>query len=269
MKVLFEYSDGCQKHINQDVYGYTQNIFWVIDGATDIFNSNLLSSSGDVYWVVQQLNRALHNGNTSVSLKEYVRSAISEVRDHAIALAPTIMEIPENQLPTYSICCVRYNEGFLEYLFLGDCSFFSSSFPSVRYTDERIYPFHIQVNQVKECFINDLDRYHAEVLKKVREIKQYINVEHGYWIGTMNPDIVGHAICGKLRVSLGERIVLCSDGFRPNIDEANLVSFMPSDIFNLQKLRQIIDQQNASEVDYLSRVGIDISDDKTILLLEV
>lgn len=269
MKVLFEYSNGCSKHINQDIYGYTENTYWVIDGATDIFGSNLLSSEGDVYWVVQQMNSALLSGNQSVNIREYVRAAINKVRTQAISLAPKILDIPENQLPTYSICCIRCKDNFLEYLILGDCSFFLSSCPSLRYTDDRIFPFHEQVNQVKDRFCKDLEKYHEEVLKKVREIKQFINVEHGYWIGTLNPHIVDCAICGKIRVSPDERVLLCSDGFRPNIDEANLVSFDENAIFDLYKLRDIVNRQHISEVEYNTVSGIDISDDKTILLLEV
>lgn len=269
MKVVFEYSQGCRKHINQDVYGYKDHFFWVIDGATEVFANNYLSDSGDVYWVVQQLNKALLAGDTTVSLKEYVRNAISKVRYNALALVPTICEIPENRLPTYSICCASYADNSLEYLCLGDCSLFASNAPTIRYTDDRIYPFHLQVNKVKDQFRNDIEQYHSEVLKKVREIKQYINTESGYWIGTLNPDAVDHAICGKHKIESGDRFLICSDGFRPSIDEANMVLFKPSDIFRELELEQIIIQQNISEKDYFNKTGIDISDDKTVLLIQL
>lgn len=268
MKVLFEYSEGCQKHINQDCYGYKDNIFWVIDGATDVFGKNYISASGDVYWVVQQLNQELHNGDTSLALKEYVRSAIDKVNSNAESLSPLIHDIPPNFLPTYSICCVRYEKNLLEYLCLGDCSVFVSNSPLTRYTDERIYPFHLAVNKVKNQYCKDVNLYHTEVLKKVREIKQYINIKDGYWIGTLDANVIDHAIFGKISIQPNERFLICSDGFRPSIDESQLVSFNPNEIFNIQSLQKILKRQNISESDYYSKTGIDISDDKTVLLIK-
>lgn len=269
MEILFEYCKECKKHINQDVCGYQNNIFWVIDGATDVFGNNYLSSVGDVYWIVQKLNRLLKEGDKKLPLKEYVRTAINKVRTEAIIKAPIINEIPINKLPTYAICCVRYTENFLEYLCLGDCSLFVSRFPDKRYTDTRILPFHLEVNAIKDQYKHDIEKYKIEVVKKAREIKQYINVKNGYWIGTFDPDIVDYAIEGKINIKNGERFLICSDGFRPNIDEANFVQFESGDIFDEIKLQGILDRQEVTEEKYFLETGIDISDDRTVLLVEI
>lgn len=269
MQVLFEYSQGCRKHINEDAYGYTEKFFWVIDGATDVFENCYLSALGDVHWVVQRLSCALKETVPLLPLKKAVRTAISIVRNEALAVAPEIQDIPINKLPTYAICCVCYEKDRLNYLCLGDCSIFSSKEPSVRYTDTRIFPFHFRVNAVKEQYKCNVDKYNSEVLKEVREIKQFINVEGGYWIGTLDPDIVEKSVEGSIAAQKGDKFLICSDGFRPNIDESQLVSFAPEDIFNVSKLENIIKKQISSEFNYLIQTGIDISDDRTILLAEI
>ncbi|MBP3609259.1 MAG: protein phosphatase 2C domain-containing protein [Lachnospiraceae bacterium] len=269
MKILLEYCQGCKKHINQDAYGYKDNFFWVIDGATDVFDNHYLSPLGDVYWIVQKLNNALKKGNTKSSLKEFVSAAIREVQLEALAKVPNINQIAINKLPTYAICCVKYTQGFLEYLCLGDCSLFISKSPTTRYTDTRIQPFHLQVNEVKEQYKNNSEQYRAHVLEIVREIKNFINIENGYWIGILDPNIVEHAIIGNVEIEEKDRFVICSDGFRPSIDEANLIYFESKDIFIRAKLQTILEQQNLEENNYLLKTGIDISDDKTVLLVEI
>lgn len=269
MKILFEYSQGCRKHINQDVHGYNNNVLWVIDGATEVFGNEQLSSLGDVYWVVQTLNNKLKEGNTLLPLKDFVREAIFKMSEMAVEIAPSIMERPVNKLPTYAMCCVRVMDTYLEYFILGDCSLFISSTPQIRYTDNRIEPFHLQVNAVKDRYKDNIDLYNSEVLKKVREIKQYINVDLGYWIGTFDPSIALHAIEGSIDIRLGDRILLCSDGFRPNLDEANLFQYNSLDIFCKNSLESIIVKQNETEIDYFTETGIDIADDKTIILAQI
>ncbi len=269
MNIEFEYNQGCNKHINQDVYGYNKNFLWVIDGATEVFSNNYLSKLGDVYWLVNHINKSLMEQDTSLNLQDYVYFAIKKVYDLAMQLAPEITDIPTNKLPTYSICCVRYANNFIEYLCLGDCSLYVSNSPELRFTDERILPFHLQVNKVKEYYSHNVELYKKEVLKKVREIKQYINKENGYWIGTLDPEIINHAIKGKVKINPSESFLICSDGFRPSIDEAQLVYFNPKDIFDSEKLKEIIQKQIITEKKYLEETEIDISDDKTVLLVRI
>lgn len=269
MKVLFEYSEGCGKHPNEDMYGYVNNTFWVIDGATDIFKDNYFSEVSDVQWVVQKLNYFLKEKSTLISLKEMLRSAIENVRTEALNKAPIIRTIPVNQLPTFSICCTRIKGNKLEYLCIGDCSLFCSSNPLNRYTDLRVLPFHYQVNEVKEKYKSNQNEYNTQVFKKVREIKKYINIEGGYWIGTLDSNVVDNSIEGDIDIKKGDRFLLCSDGFRPSLDEANLIPFSSNDIFDEESVSGLIKNQISSEMKYHLKTGINISDDRTIILVEI
>lgn len=269
IKVIFEYSKGCRKHINQDAYGINNNIFWVIDGATEVFPNSLHSKSGDVHWVVNMLSKELRSCNATMPLKSILKKAIRSMREKAVTISPKILTMPANILPTYAIVCVKVLETSLEYLCLGDCSLFVSNNPCTRITDNRIEPVHLLVNATKEQYKDNLQLYNSKVLETVRSIKQYINVEGGYWIGSYDPEIVDHAIVGKVSIGNGDRFLLCSDGFRPSIDEANLVHFNPLDIFNKNVLKTLLEEQEKSEIKFLNHSGIDIIDDKTVLLVQV
>ena len=241
---------------------------WVIDGATAVFKNDYLSMD-DVQWIVQKLSKELYNSDATRSLKEILFLAIKAVRSKAVSIEPLIASIPSNKLPTFSICLVQYYHNALHYLFLGDCSLFASTFPDIRITDKRILPFHHQVNQVKTKFQDNPAKYNQEVLRKVREIKGYINNNDGYWIGSFSAEVAKKSITGILFIQRGDRFLICSDGFRPNIDEASMVDFKANDIFDEVKLKDIIEKQIASENIYYMHTGIDISDDKTVLLFEV
>jgi len=72
-----------------------------------------------------------------------------------------------------------------------------------------------------------------------------------------------------INLQKGDKILLCTDGFRPSLDEAMLVSYEVADIFCENKLHNIICQQLETEKQYFRHTGIDISDDKTLILAQV
>ena len=269
MRILYEYCQGCGKHPNEDIYGYNKNVFWVIDGATAVFADNYISSQGDVNWIVNELNFALSNQDNKVNLTEMLRAAITEVRHKAISIAPILDSVVPNELPTFAICIIRINEQTLEYICLGDCSVITSKEPNIRYSDNRILPFHYMVNDVKEKYKYDIAEYKKMVKKKVQEIKQYINTEDGYCIGTLDPDSALLSINGIMPIRKSERILLCSDGFQPNIDEAGFVEYCSSEYFDPVKIDSLIKRQRITEIEYFAKSNIDISDDVTVLLIEV
>lgn len=63
--------------------------------------------------------------------------------------------------------------------------------------------------------------------------------------------------------------ILCSDGFRPNLDEAGLISYDPTKLFQKEYLMGILRKQKESEVSFYNKTGIDIMDDTTVLLVQI
>lgn len=269
MDVLLEYCEGCGKHINQDIVGYSNNIYWVIDGATEVFSNYYLSSQGDVQWVVNVLNEELKKSDTTLPLKEILRTAICRMNSKALEIAPEIRFQELHTLPTYAICCIKCNHDSIDYLCLGDCSLFISSNPQLRITDNRIKPFHLYINSIKEKYKDDPLLYKEQVIKAVKKIKQSLNKEGGYWIGNFDSSIVDHAVTGTINVLPRNFFILCSDGFRPNLDEAGLISYDPAKIFQKEYLVDILCKQKESEVSFYNKTGIDIMDDTTVLLVQI
>ena len=248
MGILLEYCEGCNKHINQDIVGYSDNVYWVIDGATEVFSNYYLSSQGDVHWVVNTLNEELKKIDTALPVKEILRTAIYKMNCKALNIAPEIQFQKLQTLPTYAICCIKCNQDSIDYLCLGDCSLFTSGNPQLRITDKRINPFHLYINLVKDKYKDIPSLYKEEVIKAVKKIKQFLNKEGGYWIGNFDPSIVDHAIVGTINVQKGDFFILCSDGFRPNLDEARLIAYDSTKIFQKEYLVDILCKQKESEI---------------------
>ena len=268
MEILFEYSKGCRKHENQDMVGYNNNYYWVIDGATEVFSNSRLSTYQDVQWVVKVLNEELANSKSGIPIKQFVKEAIERMRDRAASCGYDSQVSDFRKLPTYAICCIQCTTNTLEYLVLGDCSCIVSDSPYNRITDTRIKRFHLLINEVKKKYENNKSEYENAVKEKARWVKQFMNKEDGYWIGNFDPSVVDQAISGTIQLSKDCRILLCSDGFKPSIDEAGLVPYDTADIFEKERLKNILHQQNASEEIYYKKTGIDISDDKSVLLIQ-
>jgi len=152
MEVLFQHCESCRKHICQDTCGYQGNTLWVIDSIAEVFKSDYLSNSGDICWLVQELNKALKETDVSLPLKEFVYTAIETVRTKALAKASTISTVLPSKLPTFAFLCVRCNANTLDYLCLADCYLFFSRYPNLQYTDMRYLPFHLAVNAIKDQY---------------------------------------------------------------------------------------------------------------------
>ena len=73
------YTQEGTKHVNQDIYGWQDNMMWVIDGATPLFGDDLLGCN-DVQKTMQKISDALkrHVDNTQ-SLASMLYHACKDV----------------------------------------------------------------------------------------------------------------------------------------------------------------------------------------------
>ena len=79
MKVI---SKGCYKGsraYNNDIIGVLDNMWYVMDGATAVFDDNKFSDESDVYEYMQMINKAIKDdGEVARSIK----NAIGKVNDN-------------------------------------------------------------------------------------------------------------------------------------------------------------------------------------------
>ncbi len=190
---------------NEDALGNIENYFWIIDGATDLYDSKK-SIGYSVSEITHLLSEKLKvYCNEKESLKTIFQNAIKEVRD-IIGLNDSNHE-EYYKLPTFAFIIARLSQRKLEYLILGDCVMLVND---EQLTDHRVDRlFDLGKNEIENSKkgLNVLNK--KEILQKIRGLA---NTEKGYWIGSLDDSSIEHALYGNLEVT-GDKIVLMSDGF--------------------------------------------------------
>lgn len=191
---------------NEDGVGYHGEYFWVIDGATDLYNSYELIGYS-VSEVVQLICEALPKYcNDEVSLAEILKQVIQKVAK-AIGLERLSACSPE-YLPSFSIVLCRLNNGQLDYLLLGDCYLVINK---EILTDERVTSFfNRSIQRIEEGLNKGENLNRKEIFRKVRSL---LNQPSGYWIGSLDGLGLEHAIIGSRFLLPGDSVILMSDGF--------------------------------------------------------
>ena len=104
---------------NEDAVGSQNQYFWIIDGATDLYNSKE-EIGYSVSEVVHILSESLSvNCKESKTLKQIFETALLEVKDE---IGLNSYELTEYyRLPTFAFIFAKLSEKKLEYMMLGDC----------------------------------------------------------------------------------------------------------------------------------------------------
>ena len=65
--------------VNEDIAAIHNNSAWVLDGATGLYNKNLVHKDSDAKWFVDEWNEYLYGNieNRDMSLKEIIKKGIS------------------------------------------------------------------------------------------------------------------------------------------------------------------------------------------------
>lgn len=206
-KLLKQSLEGTS-HENEDIVGVYKNYVWVMDGATDLFNTPT-KYRFSVSQVMQTLNNALPKECKDYKgLKDILYSAISEVRRTYL---DSNSEYDFSELPTFAFMFGRFLEGIFEYIYLGDCYLIGNMQEVI--TDSSFAPF-VQANReeikgLKEANVPNLDFEIKEVYKRTRHLA---NKPNGYKIGSLNPECAYNSNQGSL-VHKGKELSLMSDGF--------------------------------------------------------
>ena len=201
---------------NEDVVGVAHSCAWVIDGATDVFNSHLLCKENEVGWYVGQLNAALKRyANDTTPLVDVLRSAVDDVaRDIVQSVGKP--NAPEYQLPTFAVALVRISETTLEYCLLGDCSVYAlNERGSTLVRDRRIKPFSAENRQ----HLKELPPSDAEGRRSLfQATRARANAPDGYPIGSVWGSGVDRSLSGSVALEEGSRVLICSDGIMDYLD---------------------------------------------------
>lgn len=196
---------------NEDTYGYIENAFWVIDGATDLFELGL-SEGDDVAYYVKSLSDEISECfNQSDLLTEIIYKSILNT-NRKCKIDTTLYET--YKYPSFAIAIVRYKKHKLEYLVLGDCTIIAKIDKRIiEITDTRIEKFS-DINKKGMEKLREQESFSKNSeLELFKTTRSYMNKENGYWIGSVNPIGIVHALTGEFEIDDKTEIICCTDGF--------------------------------------------------------
>lgn len=228
MKKLLSHSIEGTNHYNEDIYKVYKNYVWVMDGATDLFDTP--SKYGfSVSQVMQTLNKALLKECKDYrGLKDILASAISQVRNTYLT---SDLEYEYSELPIFAFIFGRFVGDLFEYIYLGDCYLICDQVDIV--TDSSFAPFvqanREEISQLKTLQVPNLDFEVKEVYKRTRHLA---NKPNGYPIGSLDPDCAYLSNQGYFPYN-GQELMFMTDGFYNIYSKFGSVSQTLSEIQNL------------------------------------
>ena len=228
VRKLSEQSIEGTAHDNEDIVGVYKNYVWVMDGATDLFDTPT-KYGFSVSQIMQALNKSLPKECKDYKgLKDILYSAISQVKGTYLN---TNLEYDFSELPTFAFMFGRFLGDIFEYIYLGDCYLISDMQGIV--TDSSFAPF-VQANReeikgLKNSKVPNLDFEIKEVYKRTRHLA---NKPEGYRIGSLDPECAYHSNQGSL-LHRGKELYLMSDGFYNIYSRFGSVSRTVSELHNL------------------------------------
>lgn len=124
---------------NEDIAGFNENGYWILDGATGLNNKNLIKGQGsDAKWFVQFWNNYLkENLDKKTKIEYIVKNGIKEVKNQYIKQVGDT-NLNKLDMPSASISIVRFKNKKLEYFSLGDCSIYTSVSGKYKIKDDSV-----------------------------------------------------------------------------------------------------------------------------------
>lgn len=208
LKKLLSQSIEGTNHNNEDIYKVYKNYVWVMDGATDLFDTSSIHGFS-VSQVMQTLNKVLPKECKDYrGLKDILASAISQVRDTYLT---SNSKYNYSELPTFAFMIGRFVGDLFEYIYLGDCYLICDYVDII--TDSSFAPF-VQANReeiarLKALQVPNLEVEVKEVYKRTRHLA---NHPQGYRIGSLDPECAYLSNQGYFPYS-GQELMFMTDDF--------------------------------------------------------
>lgn len=219
MKVISYGNYQGSRIYNGDVIGFDNDMCFVMDGSTALFNDYKFFAEGDLYTYMQMLKRYFVNDNNK-SIQDNLKNAINLCNDKIDG----IDKYKEYELPTYTICVIRDIGKYIEYYILCD-TLISILYKDGRIeniVDRRIDPVKVvcrnRNREIKEMDITEEEKKKL-ILENEQETRKKVNIEGGFPVGSTNNNCIDNGYFGKIEKDKIDRILICSDGYYDNFYE--------------------------------------------------
>lgn len=254
MKVLCYGSYKGSRIYNGDVLGIKDDMYFVLDGSTALFDDYKFGDAGDLYCYMQKLRDNFNNNEKDIS--HNLQRAIKLSNEDFVG----IEKYKEYELPTYTIAVVRELDKELEYYILCDTliSILYKDGHIENILDKRIDPVkevcRSRNREIKNLDISDTEKKKL-VLENERETRIKVNIDGGFPVGSTKVDSVLEGYNGKIDKELIDRILICSDGYYDS-DEVYPSS---KEEFNIDYVRERVN----------NKLLEDVRDDLSYILIEM
>lgn len=204
MEVLYKKSKQGSAKYNEDRYGHTDSIAWVIDGATNIFQTEIFGDN-DTEYITDLMNHSISKvveQNKDHSLKDIMAKSCSLVEKRIMQEAPEYNELPEYARVSFSITLVKSIDSKIDYFKLGDCI---------------LNPYDcgkIQDPRLERCQCGDYEKIlqnYSQRLPIFQETRKLLNAKNGYPVGTIDGKGINNAFVGNFEPI--KPFALYTDGF--------------------------------------------------------
>lgn len=228
MKKLLSHSIEGTNHDNEDIFGVYKNYVWVMDGATDLFDTP--SKYGfSVSQVMQTLNQVLPNECKDYrGLKDILASAISQVQATYLS---SDLTYDYSELPTFAFMFGRFVGDLFEYIYLGDCYLICDRVDII--TDSSFAPFvHANREEIAQLNALQVPNLEFEIKEAYKRTRHLANHPQGYRIGSLDSECAYLSNQGYFPYN-GQELMFMTDGFYNMFSKFGSVSRTLSEIQNL------------------------------------
>lgn len=249
---------------------------WMLDGATGLGDRQYISGAySDAAWYANEFSKALHQHSLwPVAAREVFSTAL---RQMAKSWQEQVNEtVPRYALPSAAGIWVRWQDGEMECVSLGDCRGWllseDNQLTQLGLLDEDPNDAWLakQIAAHQENGIGAEDM-RAKVMVILREARASMNTPGGYPIFSVHSDICGELPVRKLKLWEGN-IILCSDGlFRWSdvLHQGNAHEFAGACIHDISHVLNHVRELEKADPDCMRYTRLKRHDDATGIVLRV
>lgn len=216
MRILDDANRQGLRKYNNDIKNELENMCYVMDGATPLFNDNIFFETSDLYEYMQLLKK---NIVINKNIKESFKNGIIESNKNL----PNLENYKEYELPNYTIAAVKEHENAYELFLLCDClisilykngeieNIIDNRFDKVRAGNAKEAK---EIDEMLEISADERANMKKEMYRKYRK---FANAQDGYPVGSTNPESIENGIIKEIEKSKIDKILICTDGLYDEI----------------------------------------------------
>ena len=229
-KIVDSITDTYKLH-NEDVYGATDNSYWIMDGALSLNRTKYTDDFSDVVWMVKWWQNYLkkHLDQFEKTIKTILEEGMIQL-NHDFSKFANIDDLNKLDRASAGIGIVRINNENLESFVLGDVEInLKTEKEIITLVDNKVEELD---NKVMEMIFNNPHRerefafkgYTVEELDVLRENRSKMNSEDGYYILEHDVNAIQNGIYREYRLDNIKEILMMSDGFSSIHNKYDLLS---------------------------------------------